>query len=88
MAESDEAEVEYCSEHLNVVKEVKIELCRAAYKRMCMLYHPDKRSREKESKASISVGMDATNLFDTDNVKILLKEVINCIGGIVIRSHG
>ena len=24
--------------------------------------------------ASISVGMDATNVFDTDNVKILLKE--------------
>ena len=70
MAESYEAEVEYCSEHLNVRKEVKIvfqgkrereifyQSCkvqfiafqanersfiyRAAYKRMCMLYHPDK----------------------------------------------
>ena len=80
MAESDDAEVDYCSEHLNVRKEVKIvfqgkrereifyqsckvhfiafqanekELYRAAYKRMCMLYHPDKHQDPARKKVRL-----------------------------------
>ena len=75
MAESDEAEVDYCSV-LNVRKEVKIvfqgerkseifyqsykvhfiafqtneNVLRAAYKLMCMLYHPDKHQDPAKKK--------------------------------------
>ena len=78
MAESDEAEVDYCSV-LNVRKEVKIvfqgegkreifyQSCkvhfiafqtnenelRAAYKRMCMLYHPNKHQDPAKKKVRL-----------------------------------